>query len=57
MADQRLRLGGWKYKKRAEEKLEREKDLLAKTKRIDQFFSKSSVDAGSIPTVATCPSP
>ena len=42
------------YKKRAEEKLQREKDLSAKAKKIDKLFSKSSVDVGSILTQLPC---
>ncbi|XP_003738764.1 zinc finger MYM-type protein 1-like, partial [Galendromus occidentalis] len=40
MADGRARLSGCEYRKKAEEKKQRERQLLAKTAKIDKFFSK-----------------
>lgn len=41
MADGRKRLGGWKYKKKSEEKQRKQKEILERTKKIDSFFTNS----------------
>lgn len=40
MADGRKRLGGWEYRRRAEEKLRKERQMLERTKKIQNFFAK-----------------